>query len=157
MIALVLSAALAATPLIDCHSGKSGQLQLAIEKTADGYALTSTDASQVNPRAITGTLVRASRKALDKRHQLYRFELQGGVLQQVNGIDAAHCKADQASARCHITAVEVRAVKKGSRGPGDEALRVLAGTEPVAMEDGGPQGCTVLPSKELTALLKAKK
>jgi hypothetical protein len=157
MISLLLSTALLATPLIDCHSGKSGQLQLSLEKTAEGMALTSTDASQVNPRTLTGTVVRASRKALDKRHQLYRFELKGGVLLQVNGIDGAHCQPDQASARCAITALEVQTVKQGTRGPGDTSLHVFAGAEPVAMEDGGPQGCTVLPSKALTALLKSRK
>lgn len=156
--ALLLASALnAPSPLLDCKSGRSGHLQLLLEKQGDGYRLSSKDESPVNPRTLAGVVVRATRKKLDKRHALLRLELREATLVQVNGIDPAHCQADQASARCAITAVEIKTAKGGTRGPEDDGLAVFAGAERVAMEDGGPQGCTVAPSKELTALLKARK
>lgn len=157
MIAILLATTLSATPFITCSSGKSGSLQLSLEKKGEAYAVSSTDASQVNPRAVSGTLQKASKKKLDKRHSVYRFELQDGTLTQVNGIDPAHCQADQASARCAITALEVKVARGGARGPEDDVLSAYRGTERILMEDGGPRGCSVVPSKELTQLLKSRK
>lgn len=161
MNALLLIAALAAAPagktrLAKCESGKTGKLELFVERADDGsFTLSSADPAQPG-RALTGVVTAARHQRLDKRHHAYRFELRDGALAQAAGLDSAHCKPDGALERCPVNALVVKLARGGAKEPGDDGLAALSGAEGIAMDNGGPQGCTVYASPALKALLAAK-
>src|SRR6185437_6741150 len=106
-------------------------------------------------RVFSGTVRSATHSKLDKRHHVYKFAIENGQFQQGKDLDTKSCKTDGESARCGLDTIEIKLARHGTRGPGDDGLAALTGPDAIAMDNGGPQNCTVYASKALTALLKA--
>ena len=148
-----------ATRLASCNSGKAGHVELFVEPTDGGFALTSRDSAEgTAERVLRGTAVSATHEKLDARHHAYVFKLEGGELAQASGLDVKRCHdVDGGRARCEIDAVKIRLARHGPTEPGDDGMVALQQGNPVVMDNGGPQDCVVYASKALTALLKAGK
>lgn len=161
MNALVLALVVAASParptrLAKCQSGKTGVVQLYVQRAEDGtWALTSKDPADAEARAFTGKVRSATHAKLDKQHHAYRFVLQDGELTQAAGLDPAHCKADGQAEHCPVSTLVVKLSRGGPHEPGDDGISALQGDDGIAMDNGGPQGCVVYASKALKALLAA--
>src|SRR5689334_4646597 len=99
MHALLLAVLLAApTRLAKCDSGKTGKIELFVQKTDAGWALTSKDPT--GARVFVGTVTSAKHQKLDRRHHVYAFQVEGGELTQAAGLDKDHCQPDGKVERC---------------------------------------------------------